>query len=49
MSESATTEMADLAVDGEKKMSKKELNKLAKAAKKNEAKAAAVSYLSVSV
>ncbi|KAF8357442.1 dars-1 [Pristionchus pacificus] len=42
MSESATTEMADLAVDGEKKMSKKELNKLAKAAKKNEAKAAAV-------
>ncbi|GMS90097.1 hypothetical protein PENTCL1PPCAC_12272, partial [Pristionchus entomophagus] len=41
MSEAATTGMAELAVEGEKKLSKKELNKLAKAAKKNEAKAAA--------
>ncbi|GMT19925.1 hypothetical protein PFISCL1PPCAC_11222, partial [Pristionchus fissidentatus] len=39
MSESATTEMAELAVEGEKKLSKKELNKLAKAAKKADAKA----------
>ncbi|GMR43359.1 hypothetical protein PMAYCL1PPCAC_13554, partial [Pristionchus mayeri] len=41
MSEAAVSEMAELAVEGEKKLSKKELNKLAKAQKKNEAKAAA--------